>query len=184
MHLLVIGANGLLGSNVVSVGRQRGWNVSGTYHSTAPDFDVPRTQFDIGEHDTFDGVRDEYDPDVIVNCAAMTDVDAREERPARAHLPNGEAPGSLAAQCGRTEPTSSTCRRTTSSTVRAESGTTGRPTPIPYKSTVDQSSKGNERYGTNPRERARHADAFGYRSGFPRLGLSGRLTNINISKPD
>ena len=32
MRVLVLGANGLLGSNVVAVAVARGWNVFGTYH--------------------------------------------------------------------------------------------------------------------------------------------------------
>ena len=47
MRLLIVGANGLLGSNVVRAGQQHGWNVSGTYHSTQPAFDIPYTQFDL-----------------------------------------------------------------------------------------------------------------------------------------
>jgi dTDP-4-dehydrorhamnose reductase len=99
MRLLVVGANGLLGSNVVDAGQQRGWNVSGTYHSTRPNFDIPLTQFDLGDYAGFDDVLDEYDPDVVVNCAAMTDVDGCEQDAERAQLLNGDAPGGLAAHC-------------------------------------------------------------------------------------
>lgn len=99
MRLLVVGANGLLGSNVVHAGHKRGWDVSGTYHSTQPALDIPLTQFDLAEYDDFDGVLDEHDPDVVVNCAAMTDVDACETNPAQAHLLNADAPGELAAHC-------------------------------------------------------------------------------------
>jgi dTDP-4-dehydrorhamnose reductase len=99
MRLLVVGANGLLGSNVVRAGQQRGWTVRGTYHSTRPAFDVPLTQFDLREHGSFDDVLVEHDPDVVVNCAAMTDVDGCETNPERARLLNGDAPGRLAAHC-------------------------------------------------------------------------------------
>nr|WP_275575420.1 NAD-dependent epimerase/dehydratase family protein [Halolamina pelagica] len=40
MRLLVVGANGLLGSNVVHTAQQRGWDVRGTYHSERPAFDI------------------------------------------------------------------------------------------------------------------------------------------------
>ncbi|MGB9953259.1 dTDP-4-dehydrorhamnose reductase [Haloarcula marismortui] len=99
MQLLVVGANGLLGSNVVRAGQQRGWNVRGTYHSTRPEFDIPLTQFDLSECDSFDDVLTERDPDVVVNCAAMTDVDGCETNPEQAHVLNGDAPGELAAHC-------------------------------------------------------------------------------------
>lgn len=99
MHLLILGANGLLGSNVISAGRRRNMDVGGTYHSTQPNFDIPLKQFDLREHDQFNGLLDKYDPNVVVNCAAMTDVDACETAPDRAHALNGEAPGALAAVC-------------------------------------------------------------------------------------
>jgi dTDP-4-dehydrorhamnose reductase len=99
MRLLVVGANGLLGSNVVRAGQQRGWTVSGTYHSTRPKFDIPLTQFDLREYDSFDDVLTEHNPDVVVNCAAMTDVDGCETNPEQAHILNGDAPGGLAAHC-------------------------------------------------------------------------------------
>ena len=99
MQLLVVGANGLLGSNVVRAGQQRGWSVSGTYHSTQPVFDIPLTQFDLREYDTFDGILSEHDPDVVINCAAMTDVDGCEANPEQARVLNGNAPGDLASHC-------------------------------------------------------------------------------------
>ena len=99
MRLLVVGANGLLGSNVVHVGRQRDWTVMGTYHSTWPEFDIPLTQFDLTASETFDDVLETHDPDLVVNCAAMTDVDGCETNPERANVLNGDAPGALAAQC-------------------------------------------------------------------------------------
>jgi dTDP-4-dehydrorhamnose reductase len=101
MRLLVVGANGLLGSNVVYAGQQRGWDVCGTYHSTRPAFDVPLSQFSLEAHDEFTEVLDAYDPAVVVNCAAMTDVDACEQYPEQAHVLNGETPGQLAAHCER-----------------------------------------------------------------------------------
>jgi dTDP-4-dehydrorhamnose reductase len=99
MRLLVVGANGLLGSNVVYAGQQRGWKICGTYHSTSPAFDVPLTQFDLGDYEDFGDFLEKYDPDVVVNCAAMTDVDSCERDPERAQLLNSDAPGGLAARC-------------------------------------------------------------------------------------
>lgn len=99
MRLLVVGANGLLGSNVVHVGRQSDWIVMGTYHSTRPEFDIPLTQFDLAAYEAFDEVFETYDPDLVVNCAAMTDVDGCETNTEQANVLNSDAPGALAAQC-------------------------------------------------------------------------------------
>lgn len=99
MQLLVVGANGLLGSNVVCAGQQRGLDVSGTYHSTRPAFDIQLTQFDLSEHDAFDDILATHDPDAVINCAAMTDVDGCETNPELADVLNGTAPGKLATQC-------------------------------------------------------------------------------------
>ncbi|CDK39321.1 dTDP-4-dehydrorhamnose reductase [Halorubrum sp. AJ67] len=99
MRLLVVGANGLLGSNVVRAGQRRGWDVCGTYHSMRPDFEIPLVQFDLQAYDEFEAILAEFEPDVVVNCAAMTDVDGCETDPETARVLNGDAPGALAAQC-------------------------------------------------------------------------------------
>lgn len=99
MRLLVIGANGLLGSNVIVAAKKRNWTVSGTFHSTEPTCDVPVTRFDLQNHERFDDVIDEHDPDVVINCAALTDVDECEEDPESAQVINGEAPGTIASHC-------------------------------------------------------------------------------------
>jgi dTDP-4-dehydrorhamnose reductase len=99
MRLLVVGANGLLGSNVVTAAEKRNWRVSGTFHSERPAFDVPLSQFDLEGAHRFDQVLEEHHPDVVVNCAAMTDVDACEAEPKRADRLNGDAPGRMAACC-------------------------------------------------------------------------------------
>jgi dTDP-4-dehydrorhamnose reductase len=99
MRILVVGANGLLGSNAVRAGQQRGWTVCGTYHSTQPAFDIPLTQFDLREYETFEEILAKYEPEVVVNCAAMTDVDGCESNPGQAHVLNGDAPAGVASRC-------------------------------------------------------------------------------------
>ncbi|SDZ98486.1 dTDP-4-dehydrorhamnose reductase [Haloplanus vescus] len=103
MRVLVVGANGLLGSNVVEAGRRRGWIVHGTYHSSQPAFDIPLSQFSLETSDQFGDLLDEHAPNVVINCAAMTDVDACEQAPERAQAINGEAPGELADHCRASE---------------------------------------------------------------------------------
>jgi dTDP-4-dehydrorhamnose reductase len=99
MRALVLGASGLFGSNVLAVGRKRGHEIVGTYSSSAPGFDGPLERLDIRADETRGRLMTEHNPDVVFNCAAMTDVDACESDPERAFAVNAEAPGALAAQC-------------------------------------------------------------------------------------
>ncbi|KPN32334.1 dTDP-4-dehydrorhamnose reductase [Halolamina pelagica] len=101
MRLLVVGANGLLGSNVVHTAQQRGWDVRGTYHSERPAFDIPLDQHGLRNYDVFRNILAEHEPEAVINCAAMTDVDACETNPELAYELNGEAPGEMAAECRR-----------------------------------------------------------------------------------
>lgn len=105
MRLLVVGANGLLGSNIVNAGQRRNWEISGTYHSARPDFNIPLTQFDLREYRAFDEVLSEHNPDIVVNCAAITDVDGCETNPEAAKLVNRDAAGGLAAHCEQADVT-------------------------------------------------------------------------------
>lgn len=99
MRLLVLGANGLLGSRVVTAADTRDWGVAGTYHTEEPVFDVDLYQLDIQSTDRFEYLLQQVDPRWVVNCAAMTDVDACEREPENAHAINARAPGDLAAVC-------------------------------------------------------------------------------------
>jgi len=68
MKLLVTGANGMLGSDVVKVAKARGHNL----------VSFGRQELDITNlAQTLEKVRDAL-PDVVVNCAAYTDVDGAE----------------------------------------------------------------------------------------------------------
>lgn len=99
MSVLVLGANGLLGSNVLTECRRQNEAVVGTYHTTAPDIDVPCRELDIRDEDQTAELLDELNPDLVVNCAAMTDVDGCESAPDEAMAINGAAPGMIAAAC-------------------------------------------------------------------------------------
>jgi dTDP-4-dehydrorhamnose reductase len=99
MQVLVTGAAGLLGSNVVSVAEECEHDVVGTYHSTEPSFNVPLHELDIRDGTRFRALLDDYEPAVVVNCAAMTDVDGCESASSLASEVNGAAPETLAAAC-------------------------------------------------------------------------------------
>ena len=99
MTVLVLGAGGLLGSNVIHFALKRGHKVIGTYHSEPPAFEIPTEKLAIEQTDSFRKVLNQYSPDIVVNCAAMTDVDACEADPEAALQVNGRAPGQLADLC-------------------------------------------------------------------------------------
>ena len=96
MDVLVVGANGLLGSATVAAALDRSHTVSMAYHSSAPQFDLPAFACDITDTERFESILEDVEPDVVVNCAAMTDVDACESNPQEAMDVNAKAPERLA----------------------------------------------------------------------------------------
>lgn len=99
MDVLVVGAGGLLGSNLVTAANDRGLSVAGAYHSTATAFDVPLSELDIRNADRFTTLLEELAPSTVVNCAAMTDVDACWKQPELAQAINADAPEAMAHHC-------------------------------------------------------------------------------------
>ncbi|WP_058826332.1 dTDP-4-dehydrorhamnose reductase [Haloferax sp. Q22] len=103
MYALVTGANGLLGSVVVRTLREQGHEVVGGYHSEEPAFDCPLHQVDITDTERVVELLDEYDVDVVINCAAYTDVDGCESDSELANAVNAVAPSTIAGICGDRE---------------------------------------------------------------------------------
>jgi dTDP-4-dehydrorhamnose reductase len=96
MTTLVIGANGLVGSNVLDQLVNDGCRVAGTYHSESPTIDVESRQLDITDSEAVRTVFEEIEPNSVHNCAAMTDVDACERAPDRAETVNTTAAATVA----------------------------------------------------------------------------------------
>jgi dTDP-4-dehydrorhamnose reductase len=101
MRILVIGSSGLVGSALVREAQSRELEVVGTYHTNQPEFDIELFQLDLRDEEQVRDVLLGTNPDAVVNCAAMTDVDNCEEMKDRAGLVNGEAPGIIAEICAR-----------------------------------------------------------------------------------
>lgn len=99
MKALVFGANGLLGSNVVTEIERSSGDPVGTYHTSEPSFDYPCHQLDISDQESLIDILDRTRPNLVVNCAAMTDVDGCEEQSDRAIEVNAEAPETIATLC-------------------------------------------------------------------------------------
>jgi dTDP-4-dehydrorhamnose reductase len=87
MRLLVTGAAGMLGRDVVVAAESAGHDVTG----------LARRDLDIADPDAVRAAVRAARPDAVVNCAAWTDVDGAEEHEADATLINGAGAGHVAA---------------------------------------------------------------------------------------
>lgn len=91
MRVLIAGAGGQLGIDLVRCCESSGDDVVATRHS----------DLDITDRDAVHGAVSSLRPDVVINCAAWTAVDACEGDPQRAFAQNGLAVRWLAESCDR-----------------------------------------------------------------------------------
>lgn len=82
----VTGSRGLLGSECVKLGSERGWEVVA----------LTRNELNLEALDDFPRILSEISPDAVIHCAAETNVDLCERDPAWAQRINAEATGALA----------------------------------------------------------------------------------------
>jgi dTDP-4-dehydrorhamnose reductase len=87
MRLLITGAGGMLGRDVADAAAHAG-------HDVVP---LARADLDITNADAVHAAVAEAAPDVVVNCAAWTDVDGAETQEEEATLVNGAGAGHVAA---------------------------------------------------------------------------------------
>ena len=87
MRLLVTGAAGMLGRDVVAAAEGAGHDVTG----------LARRDLDIADPDAVRAAVRAARPDAVVNCAAWTDVDGAEEHEAEATLINASGAAHVAA---------------------------------------------------------------------------------------
>jgi dTDP-4-dehydrorhamnose reductase len=90
MKILLLGSSGMLGNDCKDV-------LSSDYEIIAPD----REELDITSWDGVIEKMQKVSPDVVLNCAAFTDVDACEKEPFRVRKTNLEGPRNLAQGCAR-----------------------------------------------------------------------------------
>lgn len=86
MNVLVAGAGGMVGHAVARECQRAGDNV----------FPFDRETLDVADAARVNSVVEGHRPDVIINCAAWTDVDGCESDPDRAHAVNTNGPENLA----------------------------------------------------------------------------------------
>ncbi|MCX4997455.1 dTDP-4-dehydrorhamnose reductase [Streptomyces longwoodensis] len=91
MRWLVIGAAGMLGRDTVAELARRGEDVTG----------LDRAALDVTRPDAVEEAVAAHRPDLVVNCAAYTAVDAAEHDEPRALRVNGDGPAHLARACAR-----------------------------------------------------------------------------------
>ena len=89
MRVVVTGAAGMLGRAVVRRGNTRGDQVVA----------MDRLVLDITDGSGIQQAFDREKPDVVINCAALTDVDNCQLDPDRAHITNALGPELLAKAC-------------------------------------------------------------------------------------
>lgn len=92
MRILVCGALGMLGHDVVGATSKRGHEVIA----------LGRAELDVADLNMVTNVIRTRTPDVVINCAAWTDVDGAEENEFEATKINGDGPGNLASAISET----------------------------------------------------------------------------------
>jgi len=100
-RVLVTGANGLLGQALVRRLADTDYEVLATARDDAlrADADCDYRPMDVTAPDAVSAVFEEWDPDVVVNCAAMSDVAACADDKNRAWATNARAVKRLAKRC-------------------------------------------------------------------------------------
>lgn len=93
LRVLILGASGMLGTDMAAEGKRRGWDVK----------TPPHAELDISNADHLEQLRvqDWGNLDWVINCAAYTQVDKAETEFWLAQALNGTAPGILAMICKR-----------------------------------------------------------------------------------
>jgi dTDP-4-dehydrorhamnose reductase len=93
MRILVTGATGMLGTDVCKAATDGGLEVLGHDHA----------RLDVADADAVEAAVSRAGPDLVINCAAWTDVDGAEASPEAALRVNGDGAGNVAraaAGCG------------------------------------------------------------------------------------
>jgi dTDP-4-dehydrorhamnose reductase len=101
MRVLITGATGLLGAEVVKHFRKNWHQVLECSRAPLTVVDSHRASMDITDPDQVEAIFDAFRPDVVVHCAAMTHVDACETDPQEAYRVNTFGTEVIAAHCQR-----------------------------------------------------------------------------------
>lgn len=89
MKIFLIGSQGQLGWELFRQGKELGFEIK----------DVDRPQFDITDPDQVTNIISDFEPSLVINSAAYTNVDGAETQKDLAFLVNRDAPAHLAELC-------------------------------------------------------------------------------------
>jgi len=89
MKILISGITGLVGSEISSVAKDRGWSVVGASRHPG----VNSLTYAVGDGERFEKTIDDTHPEAIIYCSAWTNVDACEESPETCLHANSILPG-------------------------------------------------------------------------------------------
>ncbi|PSQ94862.1 MAG: dTDP-4-dehydrorhamnose reductase [Bacteroidetes bacterium SW_11_64_17] len=105
-RILITGANGLLGQALVRrLSQNREFDVLATARDDAPRFDggsCGYSPLDVTQPDAVENVFEDFAPNVVINCAAMSDVAECDENRNEAWAVNARAVKRLAKHCNET----------------------------------------------------------------------------------
>lgn len=94
----MVGASGLLGQHMISAGNGMGLAMTGTFN-TVNDGAAGKIQMDITDPDSVSRGLEAACPELVVLCAAMTNVDQCEREPYAAYKVNMEGALNVASEC-------------------------------------------------------------------------------------
>lgn len=95
MKLIIIGASGLLGGKIIESALKKGFTIYGTYYNH-PINNVNSIKLDLTDKNLIYKTIKNINPEVVINTAALTDVDACEADHELAYNINVEAAATLA----------------------------------------------------------------------------------------
>ncbi len=98
-RLLVTGASGLLGLNMALRESTRREVIGITNSHSLAGVAFPVYSVDLTMDDAIDRLLDDFQPDAVIHCAAMANIDECEKNPGQAELVNANVPGKIAAAC-------------------------------------------------------------------------------------
>lgn len=98
MRLLITGASGLLGLNM-ALRCAAAQQVTGVARGRLVGVPFDYRQADLTDFTALPALLDDVQPDAVIHCAALADVDACEKQPDLAQRVNADLPGELARLC-------------------------------------------------------------------------------------